>query len=41
MVDLMEAAIKKIAEINGNTELNAYTLIHLSQCVLTLITIFD
>lgn len=41
MVDLLEEWLAKIIEINGDNELNAYVLIHLSQSLMTLITIFD
>jgi uncharacterized protein (DUF1810 family) len=41
MVDLLEEILPKIGQISGNPEIDAYTLIHLSQSAMTLMTIFD
>lgn len=41
MADLIEETLPKIAEINGGPEIDNYTLLHLCQCAMTLITTFD
>lgn len=41
MADLLEEILPKIGQISGNAEIDAYTLIHLSQCAMTLMTVFD
>jgi hypothetical protein len=41
MADLLEEILPKIGQISGNAEIDAFTLIHLSQCAMTLMTVFD
>jgi len=41
IADLVEEEISKIAEISGGTEIDGYLIIHLSQCIMTLITTFE
>ena len=41
MADLLEEWLPKIIEINGGQEIDIYTVTHLSQSLLTLLSTFD
>jgi hypothetical protein len=41
MADLLEEQLIKISEVTSSQEIDGYILVHLSQCILTLISTFE